>query len=123
MKTLIQSGRRSITGLAILFTIMAGLINCSKSADSNPTPGANEVFIQSGAFDPVTITVAANTTVTWTNKEGTAHTVTSNAGSSETFDSGSLSINATFPHLFATPGSYSYHCTFHSNMNGTVIVN
>ena len=123
MKTLIDSKSKILVGSALFLAIFMISNNCSKSTTSPDTPGANEVLIQNMAFDPVTITVAANTTVTWTNKDGAAHTVTSNTGSTEVFDSGSLSTNATFHHLFATPGSYHYHCTFHPNMTGTVVVN
>jgi plastocyanin len=120
MKTLIGSKGRRLAGIVILFAIFGISNNCTKKSDTQGTPGANEVFIQNMAFDPVTITVTANTTITWTNKDGPAHTVTSNTG---LFDSGSMSTNATFSHLFATPGSYPYHCTFHPSMTATVVVN
>jgi plastocyanin len=116
MKTLIRSGIR-ILGSTILFAIFTASNSCSKSSDS---PGINEVFIQNMAFDPVTISVPANTTITWTNKDGVAHTVTSNTG---LFDSGSMGANETYSHLFTTAGSYPYRCTFHSGMTGTVTVN
>jgi plastocyanin len=121
MKTLIGSKSRNIGGIAVLFAILSISTNCSKSNDSSGTPGTNEVFIQNMAYDPATITVPANTTITWTNKDGVAHTVTSNTAGQ--FDSGSLGSNDTWSHLFDTPGSYPYHCTFHGNMSGTVVVN
>jgi len=82
-------------------------------------PGLNEVFIQSMAFSPGTITVTANTIVTWTNKDGVTHTVTSNTG---LFDSGTIGANKTYSHMFATAGSYPYHCTVHPSMTATVTV-
>ena len=85
-----------------------------------PTQGANEVWIESSAFNPVTITVTTNTTVIWTNMDGIAHTVTSDTGD---FDSGNLDSNATFSHTFTTAGTFPYHCTYHSLMLGNVIVN
>jgi len=117
MKTSIRSGIRIFSGV-ILLAIFTTSNSCSKSSDG--TPGLNEVFIQNMAFNPVTITVPANTTITWTNKDGVAHTVTSNTG---LFDSGSMGANETYSHLFTTAGSYPYHCIFHSGMTGTVIVN
>ena len=83
-------------------------------------PGPNEVLISNYAFNPATLTIAANTTVTWTNKDGVGHTVTSDTG---VFESGTLNTNGTFSYTFTTPGSYPYHCTPHPYMTATVIVN
>jgi plastocyanin len=83
-------------------------------------PGKNEVWIQGMAFSPVTITVAAGTSITWTNKNVVAHTVTSNTG---LFDSGSINSSGTYSHIFTTTGSYPYHCTIHPSMTASVIVN
>jgi plastocyanin len=120
MKTSIGSKIRILVGSAILLLILIISIDCSKSTSNSGTPGTDEVLIQNMAFDPVTITVSANTTITWTNKDGVPHTVTSNNG---LFDSGPISTNGTFSHLFATSGSFPYHCTVHPSMTATVIVN
>jgi len=120
MGKLINSNSRSLIVFALLFAIFTISGSCTKTSDSQGKPGANEVLIQNMAFDPVTITVTANTTITWTNKDGVAHTVTSNTG---LFDSGTINSNGTYSHLFATPGSYPYYCTFHASMTATVIVN
>jgi plastocyanin len=112
-----NSSTRKILILALLplmffFTLTT---SCSKPA----TPGPNEVFIEGMAFNPSTITVTAGTTITWTNKDGVAHTVTSGGN----FDSGSISSNGTWSHLFNTAGTFQYVCTIHASMNGTVKVN
>jgi len=117
MKTRINFERRWIAVPVFLFIIFSISGSCKKISDM---PGPNEVFIQGMAFNPVTITVAVNTTITWTNKDGVVHTVTSNTG---LFNSGTISADGTFPHLFSTAGTYPYHCTFHPSMTGTVIVN
>jgi plastocyanin len=108
-----------IVRLALLVLLVSGVSSgCSKS-NNNPTMGSNEVLIQSFAFSPSTITVAANTTITWTNKDAAAHTVTSDNG---LFDSGSMSTNQVYTHQFTTAGTFLYHCTFHANMTAKVIV-
>jgi plastocyanin len=119
MKTVYKS-TRMIGGISILFMLLFISGSCSKSSTPKDTPGTNEVLIQDMAFDPVTLTISANTTVTWTNKDPVAHTVTSNTG---VFDSGNIQANKTFSHLFDTPGNYPYHCIIHPSMTGTVIVN
>ncbi len=101
--------------ILVTATVTSG---CSKS-NSTATPGPNEVFIQSFAFTPATITVTVNTTVTWTNKDGVAHTVTSD---NALFDSGLLETNSTYSHQFTSAGTYNYHCTVHPTMLAKVIV-
>jgi plastocyanin len=82
-------------------------------------PGLNEVWIQGHAFNPDTITVAAGTTIKWTNKDVDSHTVTSD---SAIFESGTIGNNGTYSHQFNTVGSFPYHCSIHTEMKGIVIV-
>ena len=92
----------------------------NSSCSSNSAPPANEVFIQGMAFSPATLTVAVGTTVKWTNKDGIAHTVTSDTG---LFDSKNVNANGVFSYMFMTAGTFNYHCTIHPSMIAKVIVN
>jgi plastocyanin len=103
----------------LLIGAISSITNSCKKSSSGPGAGANEVFIEGMAFSPSTITVAAGTSITWTNKDAVAHTVTSNTG---IFDSGSISTNGTFSFTFSTVGTFPYHCTIHSYMTAKVIV-
>lgn len=118
MKTKIDNSLRITKPILLIFTVLTILLGCSKSKDTT-TPVANEVLIQSFAFSPSTITVSVNTTITWTNKDAAAHTVTSDNG---LFDSGNMNTDATYSHQFTTAGTFPYHCTYHSNMLARVIV-
>jgi len=76
-------------------------------------------------FDPQEITVAAETTVVWTNNDEAAHTVTSgnsNTGPSGTFDSGMISPGKTFEYKFDSSGMTEYYCQVHPWMTGKVTV-
>lgn len=117
--------------IALLFAILSISNSCTKSSMADMTgtggdpggskgPGTNEVFIQDMAFNPSTITVAAGTTIKWTNKDLVAHTVTSDTGQ---FESGSLTTGSTFSFTFTTAGTFPYHCTPHPSMTATVVVN
>jgi plastocyanin len=75
--------------------------------------------------------VAAGTTVRWENGGLAAHTATSNTG---VWDSGNLTpaymsggylyTGGAYQRAFATPGTYPYHCNYHSGqgMQGTITV-
>jgi len=115
---------KKITLLAfIAIAVILTSFGCKKkqttSTNTSATPGANEVWLQNTAFNPASITVSVNTTIKWTNKDGFAHTVTSN---SSLFDSGTINSGGTYSHQFTSAGTYAYHCTFHASMTGTVIV-
>lgn len=90
------------------------------SAETQPT----EVQMVGTTFQPADITIAAGTTVVWTNTSDLPHTVTADDGS---FDSGTVNPGETFEHTFETAGSVPYHCEFHGDvggqgMSGTVTV-
>ena len=82
-------------------------------------PEPEPVEIRDFAFAPDVILVPVGTTVEWTNSGAVAHTVTSDAS---LFDSGTLNPGDSWDYRFDTPGTYTYHCVFHPNMTGTVIV-
>jgi plastocyanin len=106
--------------LILALSLLATLNGCKKSDNSPSSPPANEVWMQNNSFNPSTITVSANTTITWRNKDSVTHTVTSTTSA---FDSGNIAAGGTYSRQFMTAGTYSYHCTIHSNMNGQVVVN
>ena len=78
-----------------------------------------EVTISEFAFHPGTLEVSAGATVTWTNADGDAHTVTSENGA---FTSPALDSGETFSQTFTAPGTYNYFCALHPQMTAQVIV-
>ena len=99
------------------------IISCSKNGGYNSTmntmPGANTVSIVNMSFSPASLTVTAGTTVIWTNNDMITHTVTADDAS---FDSGNITMGTKYSRLFSTAGTYTYHCTIHPNMKGTIVV-
>jgi plastocyanin len=63
--------------------------------------------------------VKAGTKVTWTNKDSVTHTVTADKGA---FNSGPLSPGNNFSFTFTRAGTYSYHCSIHTSMMATIVV-
>jgi plastocyanin len=95
------------------------------TAPASPTAVSGNsaaVTIQNFSFSPKVVTVKVGTTITWTDKDSTAHTVTSVSGPTS-FNSGDLTPSGgTFHFMFSQAGTYSYHCMIHPSMTATVIV-
>ncbi|HEU5228307.1 MAG TPA: plastocyanin/azurin family copper-binding protein [Ktedonobacteraceae bacterium] len=95
-----------------------------------PTPSGSTAAVSilspggySFAFNPETLTVSSGTTVIWTNRTNTPHTITSFDGT--TFNSGlndPIEAGFTFRFKFTKPGTYKYRCTLHPTMTATIIV-
>jgi LPXTG-motif cell wall-anchored protein len=77
------------------------------------------VTIVDFSFSPGTITINEGDTVTWTNNGPTPHSATSSNGA---FDTGIFPAGQSRSHTFDQAGTFSYICTPHPNMHGTVIV-
>jgi predicted lipoprotein with Yx(FWY)xxD motif/plastocyanin len=108
------------TGTPVAASPEAGNGSGNASA-GNGSASANSVAVEikGFAYNPATVEVAVGTTVTWTNNDSTAHTVTADDGS---FQSGTLDPGKSFSFTFTKAGSVSYHCEFHPNMTATVTV-
>jgi len=91
----------------------------TSAVTSPPDAVAASVGIDGFAYTPDTVTVAVGTIVTWTNDEDVTHTVTADDGS---FDSGELAIGDTFEHPVDASGTFTYACSIHPSMAGTITV-
>lgn len=85
-----------------------------------PTAEVRAISIHDLSFDPETVTVRVGTTVTWTNDDPMAHTVT--ADTAGLFASKQFFTGETFRYTFTKAGTYTYHCAVHPSMKGTIIV-
>jgi plastocyanin len=70
-------------------------------------------------FSPASATVAAGDTVTWRNTGQAPHNATADDGSFRTPD---LNNGQSASHTFSRDGTFSYICTIHPNMHGTIRV-
>jgi plastocyanin len=96
----------------------------SPSASASAAPSATKpdtIIIHNFAFHPDTLTVAPGATVTVTNEDKVAHTVTSTSG--HYFNTGDVDPGTTVTFRAPTkPGSYPYFCQIHQYMTGTLVV-
>lgn len=82
-------------------------------------PARVDVEVTRFVFAPKEITVAPGTRVTWTNRDETPHTVSSQ---NKSFASKGLDTDDTFEHTFGSEGDFDYICTVHPYMTGVVHV-
>jgi plastocyanin len=126
---------RRLSTLALAVGALVALVGCSSgstaapstaasaaapsAAASAPAAGGAAVSIKDFAFNPQTIQAKVGDSITWTNQDTTAHTVTLD---DKSVDSGSVAPSSTFSHAFTQAGTFTYHCEIHKQMTGTVTV-
>ena len=88
-----------------------------------PSARADEgqVTIDNFSFTPAQLVVAVGTRVMWTNRDDIPHTVT-DAATPRMMKSPPLDTGESFAVTFDKPGTYSYFCSLHPHMQGTVVV-
>jgi plastocyanin len=92
----------------------------TSSLDTRATASVSRpVSIIDFAFDPASLQVKTGDTVQWTNKDAApeGHDVTGDG-----LDSGLMKQGDTYSHTFKQPGTFSYICTIHPQMKGSVEV-
>ncbi len=108
---------------AIVVAVVALSLGHQRGASAGTSASASghaaHVKIFMYAFEPQTLTVKVGTRVTWTNHDSTAHTATADQGS---WDTGTIEHGQSRTIDFTHPGTYSYHCSFHAFMTGTIKV-
>jgi plastocyanin len=106
--------------LAILLTLQtAGQAQNKSVATQDSKAAPVEIKIDNFSFSPAAITVAAGTTVRWTNRDDIPHTVVSD---DQKFESKALDTDDQYSFTFTKPGTYGYFCSIHPKMTGKVVV-
>lgn len=76
------------------------------------------------AYFPSPDEVNVNSTVTWSNRDIVAHTVTSTSNTKphEQFDSGNIAPGKTWLHVFGVRDTFNYYCKLHPFMMGIISI-
>lgn len=88
-------------------------------APSGDAVRSAKVEIVDFAYDPDPVTVEEGGKVIWQNEDSAPHTATADDGS---FDTGTLEEGKLKSENFKQPGTYTYICSIHPDMHGTVEV-
>ncbi|MGE5803082.1 MAG: cupredoxin domain-containing protein [Gemmatimonadota bacterium] len=109
-----------IAGLCLLVLSAATIAACSDATGSSRGGHGNAITVSNNSFNPNPDTAAAGVvTFTWSNASNT-HNVTWLTGPTTPANSSTMSTG-TFQATLAL-GTYTYHCTIHAGMNGTIVV-
>ncbi len=114
------SGTRRASALVVV-AIAAALAMLACRAEDFTKPPAGTVFvgIRDTFFTPETVTVMLGNSVRWTNEGALQHTVVADSVS---WQSALLAPTWWFEVLFDSAGAFTYHCSEHAGMTGTVLV-
>ncbi len=93
-----------------------------KESEEQKSGDAVEVVIENTEYVPMQISVPTGGTITWTNEDDFAHTVTKERGPGPEFDSGDIEGGETFTQAFEDAGAIDYVCTIHPQQTGTITV-
>jgi plastocyanin len=84
------------------------------------TSKQNTIEIKDFAFNLQSITVRSGEKITWTNRDEEPHTIVS--VETQFKKSSALDTDQTFTITAGAPGTYTYFCSVHPKMTGTIIV-
>jgi len=94
----------------------AALTSLPAGADTKPL--THTIVMHATAYAPLALTVKRGDTVVWVNNDPFPHTATAKG----VFDSRSIAAGASWKYKARKAGDYTYICTFHPNMVGTLRV-
>ena len=117
MQVHIRIVHRSL-GIIVLVMLLAA---CGSAAPSTPAAVNGPVVeLRDNLFHPAELAVPVGTTVSWQWNDGFFGGHDLIMGAVFTVPE---QTSGTFSHRFDTPGTYTYLCTLHAGMTGTVRVN
>jgi plastocyanin len=119
-------GSRFTIGLAaIAAAVMLASAGCGSSSPAAPTVAADVTITMVGdrgnqSYSPNPTTMRVGQSVAWKNNDSTTHDATQDASR---FASGTINAGATStPLTMSSAGTFTYHCTIHPGMVGTLVV-
>ena len=109
-----------LCGISFLNLALFAIAGEMKDADGASATTANQIVIKDFHFTPETLTVKSGEKVTWINRDEEPHTVVS--VEKQFKKSPPLDTDEEFTVTAGAPGTYTYFCSVHPKMTGTIIV-
>ncbi len=118
MSTLTHAHKHSVV-VAVIFLFLA-TVALGQDGKAAPTAGPNQIVIKDFMFSPMVLTVKSGEKITWINRDEEPHTVVS--VQKQFTKSRALDTDDQFTITAGAPGTYTYFCSVHPKMTGTIIV-
>jgi len=121
MKTLTQRNKKMALLCAISFLNLSIFAIAGEMKEADTTGNQqNRIEIKDFAFNPQTLTVKSGEKITWINRDEEPHTVVS--VEKQFKKSTALDTDQEFTITAGAPGTYTYFCSVHPKMTGTIVV-
>lgn len=110
---------------SLIFILALSLFtSCGAITDENPENTDADIIVENQSFSPDELTVDAGVTLTITNDDNETHSVTSDDNSFdeiilESGETGTILI----PSDLISGDTLAFHCKFHTDMTGIIIIN
>jgi plastocyanin len=118
--------RISLAALAASATLAGVGCGSASSSPTAPTSGADVTISMVGnrgaqSYSPNPTTMRVGQSVAWKNDDSATHNALEDAGGR--FATGNISPGASSaPKTMSAAGTFTYHCTIHPGMIGTLVV-
>jgi plastocyanin len=117
---------KSAYRFVLLLSVVASANRCGSTSPPTMATASADVTITiqgnrgNQSFSPEPATVRVGQTVAWRNADSITHNATQDANR---FATSNLGAGTTSPPIaMTTPGTFTYHCTIHPGMVGTLTV-
>jgi plastocyanin len=115
-----QNNKRALL-CAVAFLNLSIFALAGEMKDADGAAGnTNKIEIKDFNFNPKTLTVKSGEKITWVNRDEEPHTIVS--VDKQFKKSQALDTDQEFTITAGAPGTYSYFCSVHPKMTGTIVV-
>jgi plastocyanin len=122
MTKLTQKNKKTalLCGISFLNLALFAIAGEMKDANGPDAATKNQIVIKDFHFTPGTLKVKSGEKITWINRDEEPHTVVS--VEKQFKKSAPLDTDQEFTAIAGAPGTYSYFCSVHPKMTGTIVV-
>jgi plastocyanin len=116
---------RCFSILILMSAVACGSSSSTTPTTPTPTPSADVTITIQGnrgnqSFAPEPATMRVGQSVAWRNADSVTHNATQDANRFATSNLGAGATSS--PITMSTPGTFTYHCSIHPGMVGTLTV-
>jgi len=120
MITFTPKNRLAVLLFGLIFLNLLLLGRAGEISPASAGAKENRIEIKDFAFSPQAITVRSGEKITWINRDEEPHTIVS--VEKQFKKSSALDTDQEFTVIAGAAGTYTYYCSVHPKMTGTIVV-